>query len=326
MRNDIELGLVRNVVTIFGLYTLAQDEVGVKLTFGKYSGSITPGFNFAIPGVQSVRKTKSSLMTLDLPDQQIVLNGNISVQISGSLNFRVVNPRKAILEVQNYAYSVRQLALTTISDVLGTKSIEDVRGNKGQVAKEIENIVSEMAQRWGIADVDIRLTDARFDEKLLMAMMRETEAEKEAAAIRIKANADVEVAESFVKAAKKLANVPGAMTLRVLQTLNDISNTKSTVVVPIPVDFMTTLKSFAPQILKDPAGPGPISLDAVDTESYPEAPVFKEDGKQKSNCPHCGAKYNVSDILGLVGVDRDPNVPGQQVKCKLCKTVFTLKP
>ena len=120
----------QTVIKFFGLYILKQDEIGVKLTLGKFSGITRPGLGFALPLLQTILKTKSSLQTVDLPDQQIVLSGNISVTISGNLNFRVTDPARALLEVNDYRYSIRQLALTTISDVLGTKEIEDVRTSK----------------------------------------------------------------------------------------------------------------------------------------------------------------------------------------------------
>ncbi len=229
----------KNVFKLFGFFTLRQDETGVVLTLGKFSRQVQPGLSFAVPFLQQAQKTMSSLQTIDLPDQQIVLAGNVSVTISGNLNFRVENASKALLEVSDYSYTVQRLALTTIADVLGTKTIEEVRTSKVAIADEIETIVAERAREWGLADVDIRLTDARMDEGLLRAMMRETEAHKEAAAIKIKADGDLKVAQKFAAAAKILADAPGAMTLRVLQTVSDVSSDKSTIIVPLPIDLLT---------------------------------------------------------------------------------------
>ncbi|MDP7015612.1 MAG: SPFH domain-containing protein [Pirellulaceae bacterium] len=224
-----------------GIYVLQADEIGVRLTLGKFDKAVGPGLGFTSPILQRVKKTKSSLQTIDLPDQQIVLHGNIAVTISGNLNFRVSDPELSLLRVDNYRYTVQQFAMTTISDVLGTKTIEDVRGKKAIIANEIEVIVAETAANWGLADVDIRLTDARLDESLMRAMMRETEAVKEARAAQIRADGDRAVAEAFSAAASTLADSPGAMTLRILQTLSDLSNSKSTVVVPIPIDILSAL-------------------------------------------------------------------------------------
>lgn len=231
-----------SVTSVLGFYVLDQDEIGVLLFAGRYSRLVTPGPGFMIPILQEIKKTKASLQTIDLPNQQIVLSGNIAVTISGSLNFRVTDPGKAILEVSDYEYSVRQLALTTISDVLGTKTIEEIRTAKAAISNEVEAIISETSVEWGLSDVDIRMTDARLDESLLRAMMRETEAQKEANAIIIKAEADKKVAKIFAEAARDLADSPGAMTLRVLQAMNDLSNSKSTVVIPIPIDLMSGIK------------------------------------------------------------------------------------
>jgi len=299
----------------FGLYTLKQNEIGVKLTLGKFSGIAGPGLGFAMPGFQKVYKTLSSLQTIDLPDQQIVLSGNISVTISGNLNFRVSDPHRALLNVSNYGHSMGQLALTTISDVLGTKTIEEVRTAKARIADEIEEEIAGKAAEWGLSDIDIRLTDAQMDESLLRAMMRETEAEKEASAIRIKAEADRHVATLFSDAARTLAASPGAMTLRVMQTLSDVSNDKSTVVLPIPIDLLNAL------------GGNGINLagSACTAPSIPEAELLlRENGDMIATCPTCGAAYNVAEILGSEDYDDDPTTPGQQVNCDKCGGMFTL--
>jgi len=305
----------QGVVTVFGLYVLRQDEIGVRLNLGKYSGLVHPGLGFNIPIVHKVIKTKSSLQTTDLPEQQIVLSGNISVTISGNLNFRVEDPQRALLEVSNYRYSIQQLALTTIADVLGSKTIEEVRSAKLQIAEEIESIVSRTASEWGLTSVDIRLTDARLDEGLQRAMMRETEARKEANAIKIKAESDKYVANIFADAAHTLAESPGAMTLRVLQTLSDVSNDKTTVVVPIPIDMLTreATGAAAPAIDRRPAA-----------SEFPMGTIKIQGEKTVAICPGCDAKYNVTNILGEMKYDEAPDVPGQQARCKRCDEIFTL--
>ncbi len=302
----------------FGLYTLKQNEIGVKLTLGKFSGIVGPGLGFAMPGFQKVYKTLSSLQTIDLPDQQIVLSGNISVTISGNLNFRVADPHRALLNVSNYGHSMGQLALTTISDVLGTKTIEEVRTAKARIADEIEEEIEGKAAEWGLSDIDIRLTDAQMDESLLRAMMRETEAEKEASAIRIKAEADRHVATLFSDAAKTLAASPGAMTLRVMQTLSDVSNDKSTVVLPIPIDLLNALGGNGIHL-------GGAGAAAPSAQLVPLADlVMRENGEIIATCPTCEAAYNVAEILGSAEYDDDPDTPGQQVKCQSCGGLFTL--
>ncbi len=305
------------VYGLLGFFTLKQNEIGVKLTLGKFSGYAKPGLGFAFPLFQKVYKTVSSLQTIDLPDQQIVLSGNISVTISGNLNFRVVDPQRALLKVSNYSHTMGQLALTTISDILGTKTIEEVRTSKNQIADEIEAEIEEKAGDWGLADIDIRLTDAQMDESLLRAMMRETEAEKEASAIRIKAEADRHVATLFSDAARTLAASPGAMTLRVMQTLSDVSNDKSTVIMPIPIDLLNALGG----------GKGLAGLtDAIVAPPTPEESklVLRPGGELIATCPYCDMQYNVGEIVGKAEYDDDPNAPGQQVNCESCGRLFTL--
>lgn len=305
------MGMISKVYTFFGFYTLKQDELGVILFLGSYQSSIGPGLHFAIPFLHSALKTKASIQTIDLPDQKIVLSGNISVKISGSVNFRVGNSRKAILEVESYAYSLRQLALTTISDVLGIKTIEQIRREKKSISDEIENIISRTASKWGLSEVDIRLTDAEMDENLLRAMMRETEAEKEANAIKIKAESDRVVSSVFAEAAATLAKSPGSMTLRILQALTDMSNSKSTIVVPIPIDLLTNLKG----------------ADEVNVPKKTiRARVYKKADKDMADCPHCHAKYKVGNVIARPEkYDEDDSEPGIQLTCKKCQHIFALE-
>jgi hypothetical protein len=221
--------------------------------------------------------------------------------------------------------------------VLSTKTIEEVRTAKQAIAQEIEDIVAETAVKWGLEDVDIRLTDARLDDSLLRAMMRETEAEKEARASQIRAAADREVARSYAEAARTLADSPGAMTLRILQTLSDLSNDKATVVLPLPWDLLSELagklKADAPQL----AAPTPIAESETEppasTEEVPEpasspdAPLCKleyQPHRTLAVCPECDAKYNVTDVLGDMRYDKRPDIPGLQIQCKRCLAVFTL--
>ncbi len=331
----------QRVLKFFGFYVLQADEIGVRLTTGKYQGIANPGPGFGWPILQQVIKTKSSLQTIDLPDQQIVLSGNIAITISGSLNFRVADPEKALLQVSDYNYTVQQFALTTISDVLSTKTIEEVRTTKASISQEIEDIVAETAATWGLEDIDIRLTDARLDDSLLRAMMRETEAEKEARASQIRAAADRDVARSYADAAKTLASSPGAMTLRILQGLSDLSNDKSTVVLPLPWDLLSEmagkLKAPSPEVnvavpavqaetVQQPSSEE-VSQPTSDPVSDPEAPLCKleyQAHRTLAVCPECDSKYNVTDVMGDMRYDKRPDIPGLQIQCKRCLTVFTL--
>lgn len=314
---------ITDVITLFGFYTLNQDETGVLLTLGNFSNTLTPGLGFAIPIIQTVKKTKSSIQTIDLPDQKIVLSGNISVKISGNVNYKVTNAKRAILEVGNYEYSLRQLAMTTISDVLGTKRIEEIRSKKSKIADEIEKIVATTAAKWGLSEVDIRLTDAEMDDKLLRAMMRETEAEKEASAIKIKAQADEDVARIFASAAQQLADSPGAMTLRILQTLSDMSNSKSTVVVPIPIELLSGLGLGSSG--KHKKGHCKEHTASSKSDMPPIAKVFEKEDGMRANCPHCHAHYKVNNVMGNYKFDQDDSIPGIQLKCKKCSEIFTLE-
>jgi regulator of protease activity HflC (stomatin/prohibitin superfamily) len=322
--------MARRIMTFFGLFVINQDETGVKLTLGKYSGPLAPGLGFMLPIFQKGMKTKGSLQTIDLPDQQIVLSGNIAVTISGNLNFRVLDPAKALLQVKDYTYTVQRLALTTISDVLGTKTIDEIRDSKAALADDIEVIVAGKAEEWGLSSIDIRLTDAKLDESLQRAMTRETEAQKEAGAIRIKAEGDLQVSQVFAQAAETLTASPGAMLLRVLQTLSDISSEKSTVVIPIPIELMSMAQSGAAvaphtQAPAPAASAAPAAQATTDAETQlPFARLLFRDGTTLSECPKCKVHYDVAEVIDNPEFDQDPDVPGLQLRCSECDTMFTL--
>jgi hypothetical protein len=348
----------QRVIKLLGFYVLQADEIGVKLNMGKFAGAVGPGPGWASPLLQQVLKTTSSLQTIDLPDQKIVLSGNIAITISGNLNFRVADPQKAILTVENYRYTVQQFALTTISDVLSSKSIEEVRTEKMAIAQEIEDIVAETSAGWGLSDVDIRLTDARLEESLMRAMMRETEAQKEARASEIRAEADKSVAMSYAEAANTLNRSPGALTLRVLQSLTDLSNEKSTIVVPVPWDLLGGIKepkdttaavpepreaasaqpvddpsktvpeprvAVSSQPVDDPSKTVPVATAAtVAADEFPYCKLEYQSHRTLAVCPQCETKYNVTEIQGDMRYDKRADVPGLQIQCKRCPTVFTL--
>jgi len=149
-------------------------------------------------------------------------------------------------------------------------------------------------------------------------MMRETEAEKEASAIKIKAESDRHVAQVFADAARTLAVAPGAMTLRVLQTISDVSNSKSTVIVPIPIELLGTLGMNRPSVSGEPAS-------GAGAESFPLAVLEMKSGKARAVCPGCGTRYSMTaEVLGNMKYDFRRDIPGQQIKCKRCEAVFTL--
>lgn len=295
----------QKVRALFGFYTLNADEVGVKLRFGKFAKQVNPGLGYKGFGV-SVIKTKSSLQTADLEEQQIVLQGNIAIRLSGNLNYKVADAQRALLTVNDYRYTIRRYALTTIAEVMSSKTIEELRTEKEKLTSEIEYQIKNKAEEWGLSEIDVRLTDAQLDQSLLRAMMRETEAEKESNAIKIKAEADRVVAQIFSEAAKTMESSPGAMTLRILQSLNDMSNNKSTIVVPIPIELLSGGGNKKP------------------IEEALNAKIQISEEKIIATCPYCKELYNVSSVINKKEMDENLEIPGLQIRCRECNKYFTL--
>jgi len=236
------------IIVVFiasGLKIVQEYERGVRFTLGKYSGIINPGLRFVIPILQTWQKVDIRTKVIDVPDQDAITKDNVSIKVNAVLYFRVSEAEKAILKVEHYGYAVSQLAQTTMRDVVGEVSLDDLLGKRDAVSSKIRLIVDKATDPWGIKVESVELKHVELPENLKRVIGKEAEAEREKRAVIIKASGEVIAADNMAKAAKILATGPGALHLRTLQSLNDLSSDQSnTVIFAIPLEILRAFESM----------------------------------------------------------------------------------
>ncbi len=228
-----------------GIKVVKEYERGVRFTLGKFSGIINPGLRFVIPILQTWQKVDIRTKVIDVPDQDAITKDNVSIKVNAVLYFKVSDAEKAIIQVEHYVYAVSQLAQTTMRDVVGEVSLDELLSKREAVSSKIRLIVDKATDPWGIKVESVELKHVELPEELKRVIGKEAEAEREKRAVIIKASGEVIAADNMAKAAKILATGPGALHLRTLQSINDISSDKSnTVVFAIPLEILRAFEGM----------------------------------------------------------------------------------
>lgn len=232
------IGLI--VIFIFcGLKIVKEYQRGVKFTLGKFSGIMTPGLRIVIPIIQSWQRVDIRVKAIDVPDQDAITRDNVSIKVNAVLYYKVSDAKKAIIEVEEFNYAVSQLSQTTMRDVVGEVTLDELLSKRDDISKRIREIVDKATDPWGIKVDSVELKHVELPEQLKRTIGKEAEAEREKRAVIIKAQGEVIASDNMAKAARTLASGPGALHLRTLQTLNDLSSDKSnTVVIGIPLEML----------------------------------------------------------------------------------------
>ncbi len=235
--------VVAIIIAAFGIRIIQQYERGVRFRLGRYKDSLEPGLRIIIPIIDRVRKVDMRILTLDIPDQQVITKDNVPVMINGVVYFKVERAEDAIIKVQDYIYAVSQYAQTALRDVVGNMVLDDVLSKRETIGEEIEKIVETETSHWGISIESIKLQDIDMAEDLKRLMSRQASSEREKRATIIKAEGDRMAAENLAKAAKVMTATPGAMQLRTLQTIDGLGPSASnTVIMAVPIDLLEMLQ------------------------------------------------------------------------------------
>ncbi len=236
-------GLV--VVLVLFLREVKQYERGLLFTMGKYTGLKQPGWRIIVPIFQKLQRVDIRIKAVDVPDQDAITKDNVSVRVNAVIYYKVADPMKAILEVESYFYATSQLAQTTMRNVVGEVSLDELLANRDDVAKRIMGIVDEASDPWGIDVVSVELKHIELPEGMKRTMAKQAEAEREKRATIINSEGEVVAAENLAKAAKMMAEAPGALHLRTLNSINDISSDESnTVVFVTPIEVLKAIEGF----------------------------------------------------------------------------------
>jgi len=240
--------LVIFVVILFFacLKQVNQYERGVKFTMGKFSGIVNPGWYPIVPVFQSIRKVDMRLKAIDVPSQDAITKDNVSAKINAVIYYKVVDAGKAILEVEHVDYAVLQLAQTTMRNIVGEVTLDELLSQRGVISDKIEKLVDEATLGWGVEVTVAELKDINLPQEMIRTIAKQAEAERERRAVIINAEGEVAAAENLAKAAAILGAVPGALHLRTLNSINDISSDASnTVVFATPLEVLKAFEGFA---------------------------------------------------------------------------------
>ena len=231
------------IILLRSIVQIDEYERGVKFTFGKFSSIMNPGWNVVLPIFQSYKKVDIRTKAVDVPEQDAITKDNVSVRINAVIYYKVFDASKAILEVENYYYAVSQLAQTTMRNVVGSVSLNELLGEREKISLEICKIIDEATDPWGIKVENVELKDVSLPEEMKRVIAKAAEAEREKEAILTKARGEVEASKNLAMAAQTMATTPGAMHLRTLSTINDVSSDQSnTIIFCLPIEVLEAIK------------------------------------------------------------------------------------
>lgn len=232
--------LVALVVIIFAsIRQVNEFERGLKFQLGKFKKIVQPGWRIIIPVIQSMTKVDIRVKAVDVPFQEAITKDNVSAKINAVIYYKVSDAAKAVLEVENFWFAVSQLAQTTMRNVCGEMELDELLANREGAAEKIKKIVDEASDPWGIKVESVELKDIILPDDMQRVIAKQAEAERERRAVVIKSGGEVAAAENLTKAASMLNSQPGALHLRTLNTLNDLSSDQSnTVIFAIPLEIL----------------------------------------------------------------------------------------
>lgn len=238
-------------IILISIREIKQYERGVKFTIGKFTKLAMPGWRLVIPIFQKMVKVDIRVKAVDVPDQEAITKDNISIKINAVIYYKVSDAGRAVIEVENFYWAISQLAQTTMRNAVGEVTMDDLLKNREGVADKIQIAVDKATDPWGIKVEAVDLKDIVLPADLKRTMAKEAEAERERRAVIIKAEGEVSASANLALAARTLAESPGALHLRTLQSINDISSDQSnTTIWMVPLEVLRTLDSLNSYIQK----------------------------------------------------------------------------
>jgi regulator of protease activity HflC (stomatin/prohibitin superfamily) len=216
------------IIIITGLRIINQYERGVVLTLGKYTGMKNPGLRLIIPfGIQNLIKVDVRTINIDVPKQEVITKDNITVGVDAVVYFKVIDASKAVLEINNYSYATSNFAQAALRDVTGNFELDELLSKREEISQQIKEIVDSQTDKWGIDVESVKLQNIELPADMKRAMAKQAEAERERRAAIISAEGEKAAAKAVSEAAKLLAETPGGLKIRTLQTLEKISTDPS---------------------------------------------------------------------------------------------------
>ena len=239
------LVLIVAVILALSVRILREYERAVMFTLGRFTGVKGPGLILMIPYVQQMVRVDQRTFVLDVPSQDVISRDNVSVKVNAVVYFRVVEPERSVIQVENYATATSQLAQTTLRSVLGKHDLDEMLSERDKLNEDIQEILDRQTDAWGIKVANVEIKHVDIDESMVRAIARQAEAERERRAKVINAEGEEQAAQKLLEAGRILGQAPEAMQLRYLSTLNVLANERnsSTIVFPFPMNLGDWLQS-----------------------------------------------------------------------------------
>lgn len=245
------------IIILMTLKVVYQYERGVKFTLGKFSGVMEPGLRIVIPIIQKWERVDMRTLVADVPEQDSITRDNVSVTINAVIYFRVTRADDAVIKVEDYLYAIRQLAQTTMRDIVGEFSLDEILTKRNEASRKIKKAVDTATDPWGINVIMVELKDVLLPKGMTRTMAKQAEAARERKAIILKAEGEAEASENMGKAAQMMAKSPGALHLRTLQSLNDVSSDQTnTTVFALPLEVIEGYEGIRKAAKKKTANKG----------------------------------------------------------------------
>ena len=227
------------VLLLSSIRQINQYERGLIFNLGKFGGLKQPGWRLVLPVIQSMQKVDIRVKAIDVPEQQAITKDNIPVRVNAVIYYKVSDAGRAILEVEDFRYAISQLAQTSMRNVVGEVELDELLAERKNLSEKIREIVDVASDPWGISVDNVELKDVILPQNMERTIAKQAEAERERRAVIIKAEGEVASANNMAEAARRLGSVPGALHLRTLQSLNDLSSDQSnTVIFAVPLEIL----------------------------------------------------------------------------------------
>ncbi len=240
------------VIVLISIRQINQYQNGVKFRLGKYIGIMKPGWRLIWPIFYSYRKIDLRVKAVDVANQEAITKDNISVSVNAVIYYKVREADKAVLEVEDFYYAISQLAQTTMRNAVGQVDLDGLLSQRDRVSESIRDIIDKASDPWGIKVINVELKDITLPEEMKRVIGKQAEAEREKRAIIIRAEGEVIAANNMAKAARTLSEAKGALHLRTLQSINDISSDQSnTIIFAVPLEILRAFERFGKELPKE---------------------------------------------------------------------------
>lgn len=237
------------IILLASIKQVNEYEKGVLFSFGKFTRILDAGWHVVLPIFQSFQKVDVRTRAVDVPEQEAITKDNVSIRINAVLYYRIFDASKSVLAVKDFWYAVSQLAQTTMRNAVGAVTLDELLGEREKISQQICSIIDEATDPWGIQVENVELKDIALPEEMKRVIAKVAEAEREKAAVITKAQGEVDAANNLAHAAEIMSSTPGALHLRTLSTLNDLSSDQSnTIIFAIPIEV---LRAFEGTNVKD---------------------------------------------------------------------------